>query len=305
MGRKIVAGSRASKLALIQTLSVLNKIFELKHELDIDLTRVTTTGDRDRHTSLDQIGPAAFVKELEQALIDRRIDFAVHSLKDVPTELPEGLCLLAVMERLDPGDALVAKGKLTDLPPGSKIGTGSLRRVIQLTRLRPDLKPCSIRGNIDTRLRKVASGEVDGIITATAALIRLGWEDKITEYLPLDTFLPAAGQGALVVEARLDNKDLADIITPLNHLPTWQSITAERTFLSTVGSGCRAPVAVLGTVNASTLTLEAMIASYDGQEKLQLSEQGIATSPETLGTHLAHKMLDMGANGFITGAKNR
>lgn len=305
MGRKIIAGSRASKLALIQTLSVLNKVLESLPDLDIDLTRVTTTGDRDCHTSLDQIGAAAFVKELEQALLDHRIDFAVHSLKDVPTELPQGLCLLAVTERLNPGDALVAKAKLAELPAGSKIGTGSLRRVIQLKQLRPDLEPCSIRGNIDTRLRKVSSGEVDGIIIAAAALIRLGWEDKITEYLPVDTFLPAAGQGALVIEARLDDKEIADIIAPLNHLPTWQCITAERAFLSTIGSGCRAPVAVLGTVNGSTLILEAMIAGHGDKEKLQISEQGITISPEALGTRLAHKMLDMGAAEYITGAEDR
>lgn len=304
MSIKIIAGSRKSKLALLQTGIVIDLIKKSVSDIEIDLAKIITTGDRDHRTGLDKIGPAAFVKELEQALLDRRIDFAVHSLKDVPTELPQNLCLLAVTERLDPGDALVAKTKLNDLPPGSKIGTGSLRRAIQLRRFRPDLEICSIRGNVDTRLRKVYSGEIDGVIIAVAALQRLGWQDKITEYLPVDRFLPSAGQGALVIEARYGEKNIADIVAPLNHLQTWQCITAERSFLNTIGGGCRAPVAVLGTINSSTLKLEAMIASPDGNKMIQLSETGNTATPEETGIRLAHKMLDMGASEFITGVKN-
>lgn len=305
MERKFIAGSRASKLALVQTLSVINRIISSTPDCDIQLTRVVTTGDRDLDTSLDRIGPAIFVKEIEQALLDYRIDFAVHSLKDVPTELPPGLCLLAVTERLDPRDVLIAKAKLCELAPGSKIGTGSIRRTAQLKQLRQDLEICSIRGNIDTRIRKVSSGDVDGIIIAAAALIRLEWEHEITEYLSLNTFLPAAGQGVLVIEARANDKETADIIAPINHLATWQSIIAERAFLSAIGGGCRAPVAVLGTVTGPSLMLEAMVIDYDGKRKLQMTEHGTVNNPEVLGISLAHKMLDMGAADLINGARNR
>jgi hydroxymethylbilane synthase len=306
MKKKFIAGSRASKLALVQTLSVLEKLYRIAPDIDIELMKVTTTGDRDQSTSLDSIGPAAFVKELEQALLERRIDFAVHSLKDVPSELPPCLCLIATTERLSPADVLVAKAKLKELPPDSRIGTGSLRRTVQLMQVRPDLKLTEIRGNIDTRIRKVSSGEIDGIIIAAAALIRLEWQDKITEYLPLDTFLPAAGQGALVIEARTDDEAIKNMVTPLNHLPTWQSTTAERAFLSAVGSGCRAPVAVLGTVNGPALTLEAMVADiYRKETELRLTEQGASTDPVALGKKLARKMLDKGAARYINGAKDR
>jgi len=275
MRTRIVVGSRGSRLALVQTESVIAKIREANPHLEVSLMRIVTTGDRDRRTQLDRIGVAVFVKELEQALLDGRIDLAIHSFKDVPTEVPQGLRLLAVTERLDPRDALVAKSKLNELAPGSRIGTGSLRRAVQLTQFRPDLEVCSIRGNVDTRLRQVSSGEVDGVIVAAAAMLRLDWEDKITEYLPLEHFLPAVGQGALVVEALLDDRGIADLVFPLNHLPTWQSTMAERAYLRAMGGGCRAPIAALGLVNSSTLKLEGMIVNpKDRGGMLCASEEG-------------------------------
>lgn len=303
--KRIIVGSRGSRLALIQTESVIAKIREANPYLEVSLRKIVTTGDRDRHTQLDRIGVAVFVKELEQALLDGRIDLAVHSLKDVPTEVPPGLHLLAVTERLDPRDGLVAKSKLSDLAPGSRIGTGSLRRAVQLTRFRPDLEVCSIRGNVDTRLRRVSTGEVDGVVVAAAAMLRLGWQDRIVDYLPLEHFLPAVGQGALAIEARVDGKELADLISPLNHIPAWQSVTAERAFLHAVGGGCRAPIAALGTVNSSTLKLEGMIASPDKRRMLRASEEGSAMSPKEVGTRLAKKMLAMGASGFIAEVRGR
>jgi len=303
--KRIIVGSRGSRLALIQTESVIAKIREANPYLEVSLRKIVTTGDRDRHTHLDRIGVAVFVKELEQALLDGRIDLAVHSLKDVPTEVPPGLHLLAVTERLDPRDVLVAKSKLNELAPGSRIGTGSLRRTVQLTRFRPDLEVCSIRGNVDTRLRRVSTGEVDGVVVAAAAMLRLGWQDRIVDYLPLEHFLPAVGQGALAIEARVDDKELADLISPLNHIPVWQSVTAERAFLHAVGGGCRAPIAALGTVNSSTLKLEGMIASPDGRRMLRASEEGSAMSPEEVGAQLARKMLAMGASGFIAEVRGR
>lgn len=305
MRTRIVVGSRGSRLALVQTESVIARIREGNPHLEVSLRKIVTTGDRDRHTQLDRIGVAVFVKELEKALLDGRIDLAIHSLKDVPTEVPQGLRLLTVTERLDSRDAVVAKSKLDTLPAGSRIGTGSLRRTVQLTHFRPDLEICSIRGNVDTRLHKVSSGEVDGVIVAAAAMLRLRWEDKITEYLPLEHFLPAVGQGVLVIETRLDDKEMVELVSPLNHLPTWQSVMAERAFLRAVGGGCRAPIAALGSVNSVALKLTGMMASPDGQRMLRASEEGSANSPEGVGVRLAQKMLAMGASEFIAEARGR
>lgn len=283
----------------------MTKIKEIKPDVDISLTRIVTKGDRDRRTQLEHLGEVGvFVKELEEALLDGRIDLAVHSLKDMPARIPQGLYLAAVTERLDPRDVLVSRGKrLAEFAPGACIGTGSLRRAVQITAYRPDLKPCPIRGNVDTRLRKVADGELEGVIAAAAALRRLGWEDKITEYLPVAHFLPAVGQGALAIEVRSNDKEIAEILSPLNHLPTWQSITAERAFLSALGGGCRAPIAALGTVTGENLKLEGMVAQADGQKIIRSSVVGSATAPEELGKQLAQKLLDLGAAELMAEAK--
>ena len=305
MRTDIVVGSRRSKLALIQAESVMAMMKEINPDLGISISKIVTEGDRNRRTRLDQMaGAGIFVKELEEALLDSRIDIAVHSLKDVPAEIPGELRLLAVTERIDPRDVLISRsGKLDELPPGSRIGTGSLRRAAQLISYRPDLKVCSIRGNIDTRLRKVLSGEVDGIILAAAAMLRLGWEDRISEYLPLEYFLPSVGQAVLMIESRLDDEEMVELVSPINHLPTWQSITAERAFLSALGGGCRAPIAALGTVSGAILKLEGMVADASGRQKLCASEEGNAMLPEEIGVSLAQKILDMGASKFITEVK--
>lgn len=302
MRRRLIVGSRGSQLARLQAESIIARIREVNPDLDINLSKIVTTGDRDHR--IGGTSTAIFVKELEQALLDGRVDIAVHSLKDLPTELPPGLCLLAVTERLDPRDALVAKARLSELTSGSTIGTGSLRRTIQLRGCRPDLLARPIRGNVDTRLRKVASGEFDGVIVAAAAMLRLGWKDKITEYLPLEYFLPAVGQGALAVEARLGDEDIARLVSPLNHLPTRQSVAAERAFLHAVGGGCRAPVAALGTVSGNKLRLEGMVASISGQKILRALEEGSATSAEEIGVRLAEKMQGMGASEIIAEARS-
>ena len=301
----IVVGSRGSRLALIQAESVAAKFKEINPHLEVSIARIVTEGDRNRHIPLERVaGAGIFVKKLEEALIEGRIDIAVHSLKDVPTEVPDGLRLLAVTERLDPRDVQVSRaGGLDELAPGSRIGTGSLRRAAQLTQYRPDLKACGIRGNVDTRLRMVSSGQVDGVIVAAAALLRLGWEDRIAQYLPLPHFLPAVGQGALVVEARLDDKEVAGLVLPINHPPTRHSIVAERAFLRALGGGCRAPIAALGTLNGTILRLDGMIASVSGEKVLYASEEGSAVSPEEVGVRLAQKLLRMGASDFIAEAR--
>jgi hydroxymethylbilane synthase len=300
---KIIIGTRGSRLALIQTESVLDRLKLIHPGLEIVVRKIVTAGDRDRRTHLDRIGTDVFVKELEEALLDGRIDLAVHSLKDVPTDIPPGLALIAVAERDDPRDVLVAKALLNDLPSGSRIGTGGLRRTIQIAKIRPDIETCNIRGNVDTRLRKVDYGEVDGVVLAAAGLKRLGWQHKITQYLPLENFLPAAGQGALVIEARAEDKETIDLVSPLNHLPTWQCVSAERAFLRELGGGCRAPIAALGTINRHTLRLEGLVAGLNGERLLRDSTEGDVTSAEELGVSLAGKMLERGASGLIAEAK--
>lgn len=305
--RKITIGTRGSKLAVIQAEWMLTKLREADPGLEASLVKITTRGDRDSGTALDKFaGQGVFVKELEKALIDGEIDLAVHSLKDLPTEIPYGLFLAAATARLDPRDVLISRaGKLAGLAPGSKIGTGSLRRSVQLFALRPDLEICGIRGNIDTRLRKVSEGEVDGIIVAAAALIRLGWQDKIAEYLPIEHFTPAVGQGALGIEIRSEDKETASLASAINHEPTWQIVTAERTFLRALGGGCRAPIAALGIVSDGVLKLSGMVASVDGAHILRATEEGDAQAPEQVGKQLAQKMVDIGALDCISEAKSR
>lgn len=305
MSRRIIVGSRGSKLALLQTEFVIARIREVTPGLDVSVSKIVTVGDRNHRRQLEGVGVAIFVRELEQALLDGRIDLAVHSLKDLPTELPPQLCLLSVTERLDSRDALVAKARLNELVAGSRIGTGSLRRAVQLSSYRPDLLARPIRGNVDTRLRKVSFGEFDGVIVAAAAMLRLGWKDKITEYLSLEHFLPAVGQGALAIEVRLGDKEIAELVSPINHLPTWQSITAERALLRALGGGCRAPVAALGTISGNKLRLEGMVAGMRGQRVLRASEGGSAMSAGEIGVRLAQKMFAMGAAEIIAEARSR
>jgi len=293
--RHIIIGSRGSRLAEIQARSVLTRLASTYPDVKLSLTKITTAGDEQKDLPLQRItGDSLFVKEIQEALLDGRIDLAVHSLKDLPVQTSYRLRLAAVTERLDPRDVLVSRGgKLNELAPGSIIGTGSPRRMAQLLAYRSDLKVQGIRGNIDTRLGKVSNSEVDGIIVAAAGLIRLGWEDRITEYLPLEHFLPQAGQGTLGIEIRADDGEMLALVQPLHHQPTWQSIVAERTFVQALGGGCSSGVASLGTVTNNTLRLQGMAASSDGV--LYASEEGIAHAPEQVAQHLAQRLLEMGA----------
>lgn len=306
MNNKIVIGSRGSSLAMIQAESVAGELRQARPGIEIEIIKIVTEGDRNRSVSIDLAGDTGiFVKALEEALLNRSIDIAVHSLKDLPTVLPPHLCLGAVTRRLDPRDALVACSALADLKPGSKIGTGSLRRGAQLKHLRPDLEVCSIRGNVDSRLRRVSSGQLEGVIVAAAALLRLGWSDKITEYLPLEFFLPAIGQGALAVEAREGDGRVEEIIGPINHLPTWRAITAERAFLHTVEGGCRAPIAALASAHDDILEIQAMVSDREGEIIMKDSYRGPAEPPQEAGEKLALRMLKAGAADLIKDARCR
>jgi hydroxymethylbilane synthase len=298
-------GSRGSKLALVQSRSVVANLSRIYPHLKFELTEVSTTGDRSWEIPLDKLGSeGVFVKDLEEALLKGRIDLAVHSLKDMPTFIPEGLRLAAVTERGDPRDVLVSRsGKLSELPKGSKIGTGSPRRAVQLLAQRPDLQIYGLRGNIETRLRKVSPlTELDGIITAAAALIRLGMEDRVTEHLPPETFVPAVGQGALGIEIRSSDTVIAEIVAPLNDELAWQEVTAERVFLKSLGGGCRAPIAAFGRANGGILHLRGMVSDSRGTRLLHAEVEGNASASEQIGNELARKMVDMGAS---RGAINR
>lgn len=298
---KIIIGSRGSRLALIQAEYAAAGLIEMFPEKKFEIKRIVTGGDRKRDIQLESINSIGiFTKELEEALLDGRIDLAVHSLKDMPTLIPEELCLAAVLKRSDPRDVLITRGeRLDEIEAGSKIGTGSPRRSIQLSRYRPDLVARSIRGNIETRLKKIQSGEVDGLILAAAAMIRLGWEKSITQYLAVEDFLPSVGQGAIAIEIRRNDDDINETISQINHFPTWKCITAERVFLNALGGGCRAPIAALATLNGEQLHLEGMAASSDGSTMLRSSRNGLLDSAEEIGKNLARDILSMGASEFI------
>ncbi|MBI2849634.1 MAG: hydroxymethylbilane synthase [Chloroflexi bacterium] len=303
MTKQIIVGTRGSKLAMVQTESVVARIREANPGIDVTISRIATAGDHNYHVPLDRVASVGiFVKELEEALLDRRTDLAVHSLKDMPVDLPAGLGLAAVLERAYPGDVLITNGKkLAELPVGARIGTGSLRRAAELLTRRPDLKTVSIRGNVDTRVNKVINGELDGVILAAAGLKRLGWEEKITEYLPLENFLPAVGQGVIAIEARSDDKETARIVAPLNHPPTWYSMTAERAFLRTLSGGCQAPIGALATVTGDTLKIEGMVIDVKDNKMLRGTETGSVNQANELGTRLAKRLLAAGADKLLVG----
>ena len=303
MKTSIIVGSRGSKLALIQTEQFVAGLKKANPHLEFSISRIVTGGDRDVHKQFDAVeGSGVFVKELETALLDGKIDLAVHSLKDMPVDLPPGLCLSAIPKRVDPRDVLISAGStsLVDLPAGAGIGTGSPRRTIQLNASRPDLKAHSIRGNVDSRIRRVTGGELAGVIIAAAGLIRLGWEDRISEYLPVEHFLPAVGQGALSIETRLGDEEIAALVLPFNHLPTEQSVTAERALLRALGGGCRAPIAALGTVTGKTLKLRGMFANPDGNNMQSAVEEGASAEAEEIGIRLAKKLLELRAAGVCS-----
>jgi len=305
--RQVIIGSRGSRLAVLQAELVLHSLEQAYPDIKFSLSRITTTGDYDPETPLEKIGgQGVFVKELEQALLRNQIDIAVHSLKDMPTEIAPDLALAAVPPREDARDVLItASGlSLTELPPSSRLGTGSARRAVELLSQRPDLDVRPLRGNVDTRLRKVTSGELDGAIMAAAALVRLGWQERITEYLSVEQFLPAVGQGALGIEIRADDSYIIKLVSHLDHQPSHTSVLAERAFLRALGGGCRAPIAALGTVSEGYLELKGMVAGINSRRFLRDLEKGHVTSAEEIGQRLARRLLDKGAAQLIAEARS-
>ncbi|HCB92492.1 MAG TPA: hydroxymethylbilane synthase [Selenomonas sp.] len=309
----IVIGTRSSKLALWQADFVEAAIKKEYPELHIEKKLMTTKGDKILDAPLAKIGgKGLFTKELETEMLAGGIDIAVHSLKDMPTEIPEGLVISAITKRFDSGDAMVSLShrKFEELPKGAKVGTSSLRRKAQLLALRPDLNFVDLRGNVNTRLRKLEEENFDAIILAVAGLKRLGFGDRITEVLPKKVILPAVGQGALAIETRLGDEEVRNILSFLDDGDTRVCAQAERAFLSRVEGGCQVPVGVYATIEQTgTLSVEAVIASLDGKRIYRDSIKGKPEDAELIGERLAETLLDAGGStilkklGLLTGGK--
>jgi hydroxymethylbilane synthase len=291
-------GSRGSLLARWQAEHVKAILEVLGHAVSIQV--ITTTGDLIQDRRLEAVGgKGAFLKEIEEALLAHEVDLAVHSLKDVPTTLPEGLRLAAVLERADPRDALVSNGpRLLDLPPGSRVGTTSLRRQAVLRELRPDLMVSDLRGNVDTRLTRLREGRFDAILLAMAGLVRLGRAAEVTEALDPVQFVPAPGQGAIALECREEDRSLADAVAPLNHLPSASAVAAERAFLYGLGGGCNVPLGAYAQAVGPDWKLVAFVAHPDGGGLMR----GERVGPEALnlGPALAEDFVARGAMSLLS-----
>ena len=292
----LVIASRGSQLALWQAHWVEGQLRALGHEVRIEI--IKTTGDKITDVPLAKVGTKGlFTKEIEEALLDGRADLAVHSLKDLPTELPEGLVLAAVPEREDPRDAIIGK-RLDELPQGAKVGTSSLRRSAQLRKLRPDLAIESVRGNLDTRLRKLDEGRYDAILLAAAGLKRLGWADRIAEVLDPGRMCSAVGQGALAIETRAAGAGF-DAVQPLDHGATHAAVAAERGVLGALGGGCQVPIGAHATVSEGRVRVQAIVASPDGSELIRGEAEGALADAAAIGRALGADLLERGARRIL------
>jgi len=293
----LTIGSRGSQLALWQARWIKARLEEEGQACRIEIIR--TTGDKITDVPLAQVGSKGlFTKEIEEALLRGDVDLAVHSMKDLPTELPAGLMIAAVPAREDPRDALVGK-KLNDLAAGSKVGTSSLRRAAQLRALRPDLRVESLRGNLDTRLRKIDEGRYDAIVLAAAGLKRMGWDNRIAEVLSTDYMCPAVGQGALAIETRADQGDAERICRGLDHAETRLAVAAERALLAALGGGCQVPIGAYAQVDGDEIHLTAVVCTPDGDRLLRRNASGATIDPEALGNRLGQELLEAGADEIL------
>jgi len=292
----IVLGSRGSKLALWQANHIALRLAALGAQTRIEI--IKTTGDKILDVPLAKVGgKGLFTKEIEEALLDGTIDLAVHSLKDVPSELPGGLTLAAIPEREDPRDAIVGSS-LAGLKPGARIGTSSLRRAAQLHALGRGLIAESLRGNVDTRLRKLDRGQFDAIVLASAGLRRLGWAGRIREIIPVEIMCPAVGQGALAIETRDDGGAAHRLVQQLDHPPSRIAVTAERALLATLNGGCQVPIGGYAAIDANSIHLRAIVASPDGSRIVRGQLTG--ADPVSLGAALGRQLLDNGAREILS-----
>ena len=299
--RALRIGSRGSLLARWQAEAVRDRLAPMAG-VSPEIVFIKTSGDRFAQAQINQIGlKGVFIKELEDALVERRVDLAVHSMKDVPTEIPAGLAFPAICEREDVRDCLVtASGaKLAELSAGARVGTSSLRRQAQLRHHRPDLDLRELRGNVDTRLRKLERGDYDAIVLAKAGLDRLGWSDRITEVIPTDVSLPAVGQGALGIEARADDPEVLDVLRQLDHRETRAAVTAERALLAELEGGCQVPMGAWARVEHGELVLEACVLSVDGADYIRKRVTGSPLEAEALGRELARSLVAAGADRIL------
>ena len=306
MDKTLKIGTRGSKLALWQANWVKSSL-EVKHpSLSIELETITTKGDKILDVPLAKVGgKGLFVKEIEEALLDGRIDLAVHSMKDMPGDIPNGLCIGAIPQREIPQDVLISRNKkrLSELGHGAKIGTSSLRRMAQLLHARPDLVVLPLRGNLDTRLKKLETENLDAIVLAAAGVKRLGLENRITEYLDENIMLPAVGQGALCIEIRQHDPEVESIVKTLEHHQTRTIIMGERAFLNRLEGGCQVPIAAHGKIENNIFTICGLVATIDGRTLIKETLSGPIDSPEIIGVKLAERLVSMGAETIMGNLK--
>ncbi|MGI1658643.1 MAG: hydroxymethylbilane synthase [Desulfitobacterium sp.] len=303
--QKLKIGTRDSQLALWQAEWVKDKLQEFYPEVDFLLVPMKTKGDKILDVPLAKIGDKGlFTKELEIGLLSGEIDCAVHSLKDLPTVLPTGLEIAVFCEREEPRDVFLSREgiQLADLPSGSIIGTSSLRRKAQLQNYRSDLGFADLRGNLQTRWRKLQESSMAGIVLAAAGVIRLGWEERITEYIPQDLMLSAVGQGAIAIEVASHREDVRDLLSSLNHRETERAVRAERALLLCLEGGCQIPIGALAVTDAQQITLKGMVASLDGQRILKVTLSG--DDPEKLGKEAAEALIAQGAMDILSEIRN-
>lgn len=304
MARALIIGSRGSKLALWQAEHARERLLDLNPQLDVRIEIIKTTGDV-KTDPLSLIGgKGVFTKELEDALLDGRIDLAVHSLKDLLTILPDGLSISAIGEREDSRDALVLpagtrNGSLLHLREGAVVGTSSQRRLAQLKVLRSDVEVKDLRGNVDTRIRKLDEGQYDAVILASAGLVRLGLQDRISARIPINEMLPAVGQGAIAIEVRSDNELAVEATRKLDHRETRLACLAERAFLRGLGGGCQFPIAAHAVLDDDVLQLDGLVARPDGSKILRDAISGPADEAESIGAKLAGLLIERGANTLL------
>ena len=306
----VTVGTRGSTLALAQTRWVVSRLKEEWPETEFRIQTISTGGDKNRGSlaQLAQKGDKGFwVKEIEDALLQKRVDIAVHSLKDLPTEQPEGLEVASIPKRVDARDALIGREgmkKLADLPPGARIGTSSVRRKAFLNAYRPDLVVKELRGNIDTRLAALGSGDYDAIILAAAGLIRTEQRHRIDEFVEPDLMLPAPGQGALALEVRAEDDLCVEVAYAIHDHATDDRITAEREFLAGLGAGCSAPVGAYAVIQGGLLTLEGWVGALDGGQVMRATTQGDPSECAELGAELAADLLERGAQELVEAARS-
>jgi hydroxymethylbilane synthase len=303
--RKIIVGSRRSKLALTQTNWVIDQLKKAGLPFEFEVKEIVTKGDVILDVTLSKVGgKGLFVKEIEQAMLNKDIDIAVHSMKDMPAALPEGLEISCTPKRVDPRDAFISEkyASLNELPAGAIVGTSSLRRAAQLLHKRPDLTIKSIRGNIDTRLEKLKTGEFDAIILAAAGLERMGWsKDTVTEFLDIDLCLPAVGQGSLAIECRSEDEEVKQLLSTLNDEYTFQTVEAERAFLNTLEGGCQVPIAAFAVLENDEITLTGLVADPTGKTVLKQTKSG--QDPYKVGVELASVLKEQGAKQILDDVK--